>query len=87
MTHHHPSPEDMDIGYGQQGRGREYEDDANTGVMLMLMLMLMRGAIRIFFRKNLGFWPNQRPPPPLPVSWAAEKRKKSLMFILHFRLF
>ena len=23
----------------------------------------------------------------LPVSWAAKKRKKSLMFILHFRLF
>ena len=46
----------------------------------------LRGALKTHFRKKLGFWPNQRTP-PLPVSWAAKKRKKSLMFILHFRLF
>ena len=51
------------------------------------LMLQVRGAIKINFRKNLGFWPNQRTPTPLSVSWAAKKRKKSLMFILHFRLF
>ena len=39
------------------------------------------------FGKSWAFGPTSGPPPPLPVSWAAQKRKKSLMFILHFRLF
>ena len=39
-----------------------------------------------FLGKTWAFGPT-RGPPPLPVSWAAKKRKKSLMFILHFRLF
>ena len=47
----------------------------------------VRGALKIHFRKKLGIWPNQRTPHPLPVSWAGKKRKKSLMFILHFMLF
>ena len=48
----------------------------------------LRGAFKIVFRKKLGIWPNQRTPPLLPVSWAAKKRRrKKLMFILHFRLF
>ena len=42
---------------------------------------------KTIFGKKLGIWPNQRTPPPLPVSWAAKKKKKSLMFIFHCRLF
>ena len=38
------------------------------------------------FGKSWAFGPTSGPP-PLPVSWAAQKRKKKLMFILHFRLF
>ena len=51
---------------------------------VILLCSSIRGALKIHFRKKLGIWPNQRD--PLPVSWAAKKRKKSLMFILHFRL-
>ena len=36
-----------------------------------------RGALKTHFRKKLGIWPNQRPP-PLPVSWAAKKRRKKV---------
>ena len=40
-------------------------------------LKALRGAFKIVFRKKFGIWPNQQTPPcPLPVVWAAKKRKK-----------
>ena len=46
--------------------------------------ILLRRALKIHFRKKLGIWPNQQTP---PRKLGRQKKKKSLMFILHFRLF
>ena len=36
----------------------------------------LRGAIKIDFRKNLGFWPHPRAPPPPPRKLGRQKKKK-----------
>ena len=46
-----------------------------------------KGSPQNAFLEKVGLLAQLADPPPLPVSWAAQKRKKSLMFILHFRLF
>ena len=49
-------------------------------------LKFCKGSLQKPFSEKVGHLA-QLASPPLPVSWAAKKRKKSLMFILHFRLF
>ena len=39
------------------------EDDTNW---TKITINWLRGAVKIDYRKNLGFWPNQRTPPPSP---------------------
>ena len=52
----------------------------------VIIIILLVGPQNGFLEK-VGHLAQPADPPPLPVSWAAKKRKKSLMFILHFRLF
>ena len=40
--------------------------------------VMLRGAIIIFFRKILGFWPNQRTPHPPPRKLGRQKKKKKI---------
>ena len=39
------------------------------GMVLDLLSKGIRGAFKSNFWKNLGIWPNQVDPPPLPQSW------------------
>ena len=48
----------------------------------------VRGAFRFVFSEKVGYLAQPADPADPAVSWAAKKRKrKSLMFILHFKLF
>ena len=45
----------------------------------------IKGSLQNSFLEKIGHLAKQRaPPPPLPVSWAAIQRKKSIMFFLQF---
>ena len=50
-------------------------------------LKFCKGSLQKPFSEKVGHLAQLADPPPLPVSWVAKKRKKSLMFILHFMLF
>ena len=41
-------------------------------------VITLRGAVKIVFRKNLGFWPNQRTPHPPPHKLGRQKKKKKV---------
>ena len=51
-------------------------DDDFYLVLFCQELRFLRGAIKIIFRKNLGFWPNQRTPHPPPRKLGRQKKKK-----------